>query len=119
MFLTVVTLLAGFCAAFYLYMTRNHNFFASRGVAQVPPVFPWGSETHKKMASREISFVSASEEIYQQYKSEKMVGHYEFGTPRLLAIDLELIKNIMIKDFDHFTDRRSVSGLNLANEVNR
>ncbi len=56
---------------------------------------------------------------FSQYKNEKLVGHYEFGTPRLLVTDLELAKAIMIKDFDHFTDRRSVPGLNMSNPINK
>ncbi len=55
----------------------------------------------------------------REYKDEKFIGHYEFGTPRLLAIDLDFIKSVMIKDFDHFTDRRSVHGLNTSMHTNK
>ncbi len=65
MFVTVLVLLAGLLAAFYFYMTRNHGYFSARGLAHVPPVFPWGSETHRRMVAREISFVTASKEIYE------------------------------------------------------
>jgi len=47
------------------------------------------------------------------------VGHYAFSTPYLLILDLELAKSIMIKDFDHFTDRRAMNGLNVENPVNK
>ena len=35
------------------------------------------------------------------------MGFISFGTPNLIVNDLELIKRIMVKDFDHFVDRRS------------
>ena len=65
MFLMLLFLLGCLFAAFYFYMTRNHGYFSSRGLTQVPPVFPWGSETHKRLVSREVSFVTASVEIYK------------------------------------------------------
>jgi cytochrome P450 len=47
------------------------------------------------------------------------VCHYAFNAAHLLILDVELAKAVMIKDFDHFTDRRSVHGLNEANPVNK
>jgi len=37
-------------------------------------------------------------------------GHSELGTPTLVVRDLELIKSILVKDFDNFVDRRSFGG---------
>ncbi len=66
----------------------------------------------------QVSFITSSETIYKQYRHERMVGHYAFDTPNLLVNDLELAKAIMIKDFDHFVDRRSVT-LNTDNPINK
>ena len=38
-----------------------------------------------------------------------MVGSFSFSTPSLVINDLDLAKQMFIKDFDHFVDRRSVS----------
>jgi cytochrome P450 family 6 len=38
-----------------------------------------------------------------------MVGYYTFGTPTLLVNDLDIAKQILIKDFDHFADRRDMT----------
>ena len=119
MLLEAAVLLVVLAGALYLRLTRHHGYFRSRGIPEEPPVFPWGSETHGRMFSGKVSFVTASGEIYQKHRGERFVGHYEFGTPRLLVVDLELAKSVMIKDFDHFVDRRSVHGLNLANPVNK
>ena len=36
------------------------------------------------------------------------MGYFFFGTPFLVLTDLDLTKQIFIKDFDHFTDRRKI-----------
>jgi len=105
---------------FYKHMTRNFGYFSSRGVPEVPPSFPFGSHTHKRVVSGKVSFVTSSEELYKEYHGHaKMLGHYAFDAPHLLILDLDLAKSIMIKDFDYFTDRRSVHGLNVKNPVNK
>ncbi|CAG7837701.1 unnamed protein product [Allacma fusca] len=43
---------------------------------------------------------------YKQLKSNGFGGYIEFGNPSFFLTDLELIKRIYIKDFDHFVDRR-------------
>ncbi len=35
------------------------------------------------------------------------MGTFSFSTPILVVNDLDCAKNILIKDFDHFVDRRS------------
>ena len=39
-----------------------------------------------------------------------MVGYFQFSEPTLVINDLELAKQMFIKDFDHFVDRRDFKG---------
>ena len=39
-----------------------------------------------------------------------MVGYFQFSEPTLVINDLELAKQMFIKDFDHFVDRREFKG---------
>ena len=56
-----------------------------------------------------VAFSNLTNHIYTQYPKEKIVGTYgPFGSPVLVVRDLELAKHVMIKDFDHFVDRRQV-----------
>lgn len=48
-------------------------------------------------------------QVYKQYCASKYCGLYELHTPILLVWDLDLLKSILVKDFDHFVDRRTVS----------
>ena len=41
-------------------------------------------------------------------RDDKVLGTFSFDKPSLLVNDLELAKRVLIKDFDHFVDRRSV-----------
>ena len=50
------------------------------------------------------SFASELNEIYFKYKNEKLIGFWMFTKPVLLVTDLNLIKNILIKDFEYFHD---------------
>ncbi|KAK7865958.1 hypothetical protein R5R35_005023 [Gryllus longicercus] len=43
---------------------------------------------------------------YKQFPDEKFVGGYRMRQPYLLLRDLDLIKTVMVKDFDSFHDRR-------------
>ncbi|TRY80431.1 hypothetical protein TCAL_15496, partial [Tigriopus californicus] len=44
----------------------------------------------------------------------KLVAHFQGGSPQLVVRDLELAKLVLIKDFDHFVDRR---GLELTQDT--
>ncbi|CAL4111727.1 unnamed protein product, partial [Meganyctiphanes norvegica] len=44
---------------------------------------------------------------YVRYKESKYFGSYFFWSPNLIITDPEVVKSVMIKDFDHFVDRRS------------
>ncbi|XP_063628842.1 cytochrome P450 6B4-like [Cydia splendana] len=43
--------------------------------------------------------------IYEAYPNEKVVGVYRMTTPDLLIRDPDIVKQVMIKDFDIFPDR--------------
>lgn len=52
------------------------------------------------------SFVFVPEDMYSSSPDNKIVGFFSFGTPTLVVNDIDLVKAVLIKDFDHFTDRR-------------
>lgn len=44
-------------------------------------------------------------EMYNTYKNEPMIGIFAKNSPILIVQDLDLIKDILIKDFNKFADR--------------
>ncbi|CAH2269488.1 jg27297 [Pararge aegeria aegeria] len=57
----------------------------------------WGVET----------FTRDLEIYYNNYPDERFVGKYEFMKPVIIVRDLDLAKNITVKDFEHFLDHRN------------
>ncbi|KAG5876878.1 hypothetical protein JTB14_007454 [Gonioctena quinquepunctata] len=45
--------------------------------------------------------------IYKEALDNRYYGFYQFNKPTLLIKDTELIKQVTVKDFDHFCDHRS------------
>jgi hypothetical protein len=54
----------------------------------------------------QLAFIDAVNEIYDNHPNDLAVGYYSNMSPWLVIKDLELAKRILIKDFDHFMDRR-------------
>ncbi|XP_063915540.1 cytochrome P450 9e2-like [Zophobas morio] len=54
------------------------------------------------------SLVEMVEVVYKSCPNTRYVGTYQFFRPSLLVKDPDLIKQITVKDFDHFLDHRSL-----------
>lgn len=96
----LLTLTIGVVTALYFYFRRNMNYWNDRGVPCLKPSLLFGSlnpSIHNNVNMR-IS--------YEHFKFEhKVCGFYLLQSPRLIILDLDLIKNVLIKDFNNFVDR--------------
>ena len=71
--------------------------------------FPFGGKGTWQLLTAKIAFSNLTNHIYTDYPNDKIVGTYgPFGSQVLVVRDLELAKHVLIKDFDHFVDRRQV-----------
>lgn len=99
----LVLILIGLLSAIYAYFKMSYNYWQSKGVPYVEPIFPYGSIKGYGTKLHSSEFM---QRIYNQFKAtSKFVGLYIFARPAMLIFDMELIKNVLVKDFDHFTDR--------------
>ncbi|XP_068622758.1 cytochrome P450 6B5-like [Battus philenor] len=96
---TLITLLG----VLYYYFTRTFNYWKKRGVAGPKPVALFGNLKESTLRREPIALTI--KKIYDQFPNEKVVGIYRLTTPCLLIRDAEIIKYVMIKDFDLFVDR--------------
>ncbi|XP_013174105.1 PREDICTED: cytochrome P450 6B2-like [Papilio xuthus] len=87
----------------YYYVTRTFNYWTSRNVAGPKPLPLFGNIMESALRKKNIALVM--HKIYLDYPKEKLVGVYRMTTPCVLVRDLEVIKHVMIKDFDMFEDR--------------
>ena len=86
---------------------EKFQFFADNGIAYEPGYFPLGSSYNWKIMSGKIGFNDMLTEAYNNHKGAKLIGQYGLlGDRTLLVTDMDLIKDLFIKDFDHFVDRR-------------
>lgn len=88
----------------YAYFKYAFGYWKSKGILYEEPTFPLGCLRGSG------TFYHISERIkqaYDKYKptGAKLVGGYVFATPVVMVLDVELIKNIFIKDFAQFDDR--------------
>ena len=102
----VIEFLIGITAFFtivYKYLSWNFDFWKKRGVAGPKPKVPFGNFGDLILQKRSGPEFLTS--LYNEYKNEPLVGFFVFGSPRLLVKDINIIKSILIKDFDVFCGR--------------
>lgn len=92
---------------FYFNVKRKMSFWRNRGFPEDPGFFPYGSQGSKDFMSRKIAISETTTSAYNNFPNERVVGTYEFmGKPSLVIRDLDLAKDILVKDFDQFSDRK-------------
>ena len=91
-------------AVIYYRATRNFDFFEKHGIPYAKPIPFLGSMW--EMFLQRISFAEIAEKMYNLDPESKYIGMFEFETPMLVIRDLELIKSIAVKNFDHFPNHR-------------
>uniref|UniRef100_A0A1I8PTR9 Cytochrome P450 n=1 Tax=Stomoxys calcitrans TaxID=35570 RepID=A0A1I8PTR9_STOCA len=95
--LTIGTLL------FYRWATKNYEFFLKRNIAHDKPFFLLGS--FKDMMLRRRNILEMVCDIHQRHNGI-VYGIFDNRDPVLLIREPELIKRILIKDHEHFFNRR-------------
>ncbi|KMQ92393.1 cytochrome p450 9e2 [Lasius niger] len=101
------------------YLFRNYNFFKRHGVIHYTPSVPiLGAMT--SVIFRRTSVVDFIDKIYNFNPNAKYFGVYATTNPVFWLRDPEIIKSILVKNFEAFPDRRGFADLNeplLANNL--
>ncbi|KAL1509791.1 hypothetical protein ABEB36_004473 [Hypothenemus hampei] len=87
----------------YLFI-RPLNHFKKMDVKQLRP-WPILGDLYVTVF-RISSFGDFVKDAYDSFGKSRYGGFYQFNVPTLMLKDPELIKQLTIKDFDHFTDHR-------------
>ncbi|KAG7155223.1 Cytochrome P450 6k1-like 2 [Homarus americanus] len=107
MLFTVALLVVTLVTAAWLYSKYCHNYWAARGVVTIPGYIPFLGHSHKLYRTSYPRWLYI-DEVYKNLAESKFCGYYEQLTPTFMLMDPELVKTILIKDFDHFVDRRHI-----------
>lgn len=95
----VVTLL-------YKFVTRNLNYWKDRGIPYAKPLPLFGNFFEVMIGLKQPGRLFA--DLYKQFKTP-FFGIFIFNKPYLIIKDPDLIKLIMVKDFNYFTGHVVVS----------
>ena len=97
----------------YHSFTKNFSFWRVRGVPGPKPCLPWGNEFGPPL-SRMSEFGTW---LYHKHGGKRFCGFFELDRPVLFVGDLELIRAITIKDFEHFTDAGNQLNVDMFKEM--
>uniref|UniRef100_A0A1A9WGR6 Cytochrome P450 n=1 Tax=Glossina brevipalpis TaxID=37001 RepID=A0A1A9WGR6_9MUSC len=104
MFITLlITLLVITCLAGYLKLKNLYSYWSKLSVPHEKPLFFLGN---MKGLGYTYHWIEINRRIYKKFKgSSPYAGFYTFLNKAAMIMDLDLIKNILVKDFQYFSDR--------------
>ncbi|KAL1398953.1 hypothetical protein pipiens_002299 [Culex pipiens pipiens] len=91
---------------FYRWSIATFDYFEKRGVPFVKPVPLLGNMWN--FFSGKMHMVDSGSVGYEMFPESRFSGYFAFRKPGYLIHDPELVKQITIKDFDHFADHTNV-----------
>lgn len=102
-----IALLVVIATLVVLYMIKSvrkkYSYFDERGIPYMKPYWPLGNFWKVGLS---VHFINRVNEIYREFRgTAKLCGFYIFTIPVYVILDIDLVKNILVKDFDHFHDR--------------
>ncbi|XP_067006628.2 cytochrome P450 6j1 [Anabrus simplex] len=96
-------ILLGLLAVCYVYLSRNYSIWERKGVPFIKPSPFFGNLTDVVLLRKQIGTVL--KDVYLQSKDKPCVGIFAFDQPMLMVRDLNLVKSVLVKDFNNFMDR--------------
>lgn len=99
----VLLLIVAALSLLYFFVRNKLNYWKNLGVAHDEPSLILGNLDG---VGQTVHLAVKIQIIYEKHKiGNKVCGFFLLQSPRLIVIDPELIKNILIKDFNNFADR--------------
>jgi cytochrome P450 family 6 len=89
--------------AIYVYFKVSFSYWRKRGVPILNPTPPFGDVGAAIFTRKNGS--ELINECYKEFDGKKFGGLYNFAMPLLLVRDPEVIKDILVKDFEKFHSR--------------
>nr|CAD7460379.1 unnamed protein product [Timema tahoe] len=90
----------------YILGTWNYDYYSKQNIPYVKPLPFFGNMA--PIIFRRIAAADHGLRLYRAYKGHRLSGMFQFTCPRTIIRDIELLKMIAIKDFDHFMNHFSV-----------
>jgi Cytochrome P450 len=84
----------------FRWSTKDFDYFSSQGIAGPKPVPLFGN----MWGIWRKNFVNYDADLVKKYGN--IFGFFEGRKPNLFVADAEFIRSVLVKDFDHFINRR-------------
>ena len=87
----------------YLFLKKKYSFFEENNIPHIKPSMIFGNVSG---VGSKIHMADILKNVYEACKEKDVVaGFFTLFSPSLIATDLELLKLILVKDFNSFIDR--------------
>lgn len=102
-FITFVGLFSLFISVIYYWIRKKFSFFDDNEILHEKPEFPLGN---LQGAGKDFHIADKIRRNYEKFKNEApLFGMYFFINANFVITDLELVKNVLVRDFDVFHNR--------------
>lgn len=107
---SIFVVIISFLTVIYTYFKYSYQYWKSKGVPFDEPTFPFGNIKGLGTSMHQRKF---TQKLYAKYKPSgaKLCGVYFFNVPVAILFDLEVIKNVLVRDFTNFDDRSTIQVL--------
>jgi len=102
----LISVITAIFIGLYFYLTRNFKIWQELGVPYAKPTVFFGNL--KECALLKTTIGEQLQRIYNEHSDKPYVGIFSFDKPSLLIRDLDLVKNILVKDFQTFMDHMAL-----------
>ncbi|XP_076233762.1 cytochrome P450 9e2-like [Calliopsis andreniformis] len=103
---SLILALVAIVLATYYYYRKSYNCFEERGIPHQKGM-PFLGNIWKAILQR-ITFADGVLELYNYNRDAKYIGFFDMATPVIMVRDIELLKSISVKNFEHFVNHRTI-----------
>lgn len=89
-------------ASLYLYLTRNFNYWKTKNIPYIKPLPLFGNFKEQFLFQKNLGYILL--DIYNRAR-DGFIGIFLTDEPFLLITNVELVRAILVKDFQNFEDR--------------
>ena len=109
MILELVLLVVLLGGLLYRWITKSFDKWEREGLPHDKPSFPSGTHSFLSGKKHLNDFVLEDYKKFKMEQGHRVHGWFLLGKPALSINDPDLLKQIQVKDFNHFVDRNEVN----------
>ncbi|KAK7871464.1 hypothetical protein R5R35_010843 [Gryllus longicercus] len=98
-----LTFVTGIVGLLYWWSISTYDYWKKKGVPYEPPTPFFGNIKDVILMRRNFNLVH--QDLYNKFEGHRFAGIYQARQPTLFLRDPELIKAVLVRDFNHFHDR--------------